>query len=602
MEITVKEISDRLARDCERVCQLLLPSGKIDKNEWICGDINGSNGKSLKVHLSGTHAGNWRDWADSNEMHGDLLDLWRLVRGTTPADTVKQAKEWLGISDRMGPVAERTYGKPKENKDIKLLNPAGRACEFLTKKRGISVEIVNRFKVSGDGKNIVFPSYDPSGALINRSYRTLTEPKEVWQDTGCAPCLFGWHALPESIFQSRTILLCEGQIDAMTWTQWGIPALSLPNGTGRTWIEFEWDNLAAFDQIYVSFDMDGAGRENAEQCIYRLGKHRCLIVSLPEKDANACLQKGHSAEDAKGWLAESKPPKIKGLLKAIELEQRLLQSLQPRKECFTLPFLKADKFGGGYYPRPEEVTAWTGVTGHGKTTFLNFLIMSAVLSSLPVFVCSLETKAEVSLKKMMTSFFGKPPCPEDVTQFLAEVGHGIVFADVVGYISQEELMEKMLFCQRRWGVQHCIIDSFMRVEGLEEDYVAQGKFLNRLQEFAKNTGVHVHLVVHPRKMADDGKPGKNDLKGSSLIANNVDNIVAVCKNPEKDKLRKDGALTHAQNLGMYDTEIRIEKQRDTGWEGRFLLRFDTVNFAYSPFTPPAQDEKPKNNGRSFHKD
>jgi twinkle protein len=139
----------------------------------------------------------------------------------------------------------------------------------------------------------------------------------------------------------------------------------------------------------------------------------------------------------------------------------------------------------------------------------------------------------------------------------------------------------MTFSQRRYGTEHFLIDSLMRVEGLEEEYVEQGRFLNRLQEFAKNTGAHIHLVAHPRKMNEDGKPSKMDVKGSSLIPNNADNIVAVCRNFEKMKKRKDNTLTPEEERNMHDTEIRVEKQRDSGWEGRFLLRFNPYTFSFS---------------------
>ena len=86
-----------------------------------------------------------------------------------------------------------------------------------------------------------------------------------------------------------------------------------------------------------------------------------------------------------------------------------------------------------------------------------------------------------------------------VSVFLAECGSCISFADVFGYIDQKQLLETMLYAFHRYGATHHIIDSLMKVSKLEEDYVAQGEFLNELQRFAKQTLTHVHLVAHPRK-------------------------------------------------------------------------------------------------------
>jgi twinkle protein len=247
----------------------------------------------------------------------------------------------------------------------------------------------------------------------------------------------------------------------------------------------------------------------------------------------------------------------------------------------------------GYFPRPCEVTVWTGVTSHGKSTFLRFFIMSAVCSGINVFIANLEEKAETSLRKMMASFFSRPPTEADIDTFMDNAGFALVFSDTVGFITQDELIEQMMFAARRYGCTHFIVDSLMRVDGLEEDYPGQGQFMNRLQVFAKETSSHVHLVAHPRKMGEDGKPAKMDVKGSSVIPNNADSIVAVCRNFQKDQLRKDGKLTDLQKVTMYDTEIRVEKQRETGWEGRFLLRFDPITFSYSPFIEVTTEPPPE---------
>jgi twinkle protein len=77
-----------------------------------------------------------------------------------------------------------------------------------------------------------------------------------------------------------------------------------------------------------------------------------------------------------------------------------------------------------------------------------------------------------------------------------------------------------------------------------------------------------------------------DIKGSSLIANNADNIASIIKNPAKEKIRLEGELTPAQDREMHDAEIRVDKQREVGWNGLFKLWYNqrTGNFSTSP--PP----------------
>lgn len=45
-----------------------------------------------------------------------------------------------------------------------------------------------------------------------------------------------------------------------------------------------------FDRIDLCFDNDTTGQQTVTALLDRLGRHRCRVVILPHKDANACLQ------------------------------------------------------------------------------------------------------------------------------------------------------------------------------------------------------------------------------------------------------------------------------------------------------------------------
>lgn len=589
--ITAQEISERLAERVESVCTLLLPGGRIVKDEYICGSVDGGEGKSLHVHLTGTYRGNWTDWA--TQEHGDLVDLWRTTRNTSRTDAFRQVKEYLGIAEDVLPAKAKVYGKPAEKQTPKT-TPGSKSFNWLTTERKLKPEVIARFRVSTDARAIVFPCHSPTGELINRSYRTLPtngEKKQVWQDKDCAPCLFGWHALPESAYRDRTVLLAEGQIDAMTWDQWGVPALSIPAGSGQTWIGYEWDNLAIFDKILIAFDADQAGQTNAESAIKRLGAHRCHLVQIPHKDPNEALQAGVTAEEAQSWVAKAKAPQLDGLISGADLMSRLMEEIKEKPKPLCLKWMDIDwPEEKGFYFRPGEVTLWTGSTGNGKSTFLNYLQTILVGSGLGVFVASLEIRVETTLRKTAQAFYGITGVNKQVLQechfasWLLEYGEQICFCDRVGYISQEELLEMMEFAFRRFGAKHMIIDSLMRIEGLEENYPAQGEFMNRLSEFADSSGAHIHLVAHPRKVKPGASLDASDVKGSSLIANNADNIVSISRNADKWELIKNGTITDEQMRSLYDTEISVEKQRESGWTGRFYLRFDPRRLAFEPMS------------------
>lgn len=582
MELTVAEISQKLADQAQSVCGVLLPGGKIHGNEWCCGNLDGGPGDSLKVCLTGRYAGQWRDWA-SNDDKGDLIDLWRMVKGLTPADAVKAAKGFLGIVDPVRVYERKSYSKPPEAITAPLASDGG-AFKYLTGKRKLTPAVVAALRIEGSKERgaIVFQSFSPAGELVNRSYRTLTEPKKVWQDKGCAPSLFGWQALPQSAYTARTVLLSEGQIDCASWHVWGIPALSIPNGSGATWVDFEWDNLAPFDTIYLAFDADAGGKNITENIATRLGKHRCLIVVLPKKDANACLQHGYTAEDAQSWIEAARPPKIKRLVTSADLEERLAVEIREKPKAFTLPFLDISWPHQGFYFRPGEVTIWGGYAFAGKSTMLNFMLSNLMQEEANTFIASFETKAESVLQRLATIWFGDSLDDPKARAFAKLAGERVVFADLVGSMGEAELIEMMWFAFRRYGCTHFIIDSLMRIEGLEEEYVKQGEFLAKLQTFVTDTGAHVHLVAHLRKpSASKDRPSMWDIKGSNNLAGNANNVLLVARNPEKEKLRKAGQMTPDKERIMHDTEVIIEKQRDSGWIGLFRLKFNPHRYSYS---------------------
>jgi twinkle protein len=581
MDISIKELSQRLADQSHSVVARLLPAAKPNGNLMVCGDITGRPGDSLKIHLTGQHAGQWKDWS-SDQDHGDLLDLWRLTKGLTPAEAIKEVKSYLGIVDSVRQHERKAYAKPPE-KAFGDINPFGRAMAYLREKRKLTDSTVSAFRVTAcpQTRSIVFPLYSPSGELKNRSYRTLDARKRVWQDSGCAPSLFGWQALAKTAVQNRTVLLAEGQIDAMTWHQWGVPALSIPNGTGESWIDYEWDNLAVFTTIYLAFDQDDAGRKITESATKRLGKHRCLVVSMPKKDANDCLLAGYGSEDAKDWVANAKAPKIDRLVTASEMGKRLLAEISHKEEPFTLPFMGIKWPYTGFWFRPGEVTVWGGYTGAGKSTILNFIKSQILADQRAIFEASLELKVEVTLRRLATIFTGERLDEESALKFIHGAGEYLIFADVVGSMKRDELMEMMWFAFKRYGCGHFMIDSLMRIEDLEEDYPAQGAFCNRLQDFAKETNTHVHLVAHLAKPSQtQERPTMYGIKGSSLLVNNADNVILISRNNEKEKLRRSDKLTPEHDLAMHDAEIIIEKQRETGWTGFFKLKFDPRRYIY----------------------
>jgi hypothetical protein len=97
--ISIAEIARLLADRMPTLAAELLPNGRREGAEWRVGSLNGEPGRSLAVHLSGSRAGVWKDFAGGQG--GDALDLVAQVHfGGDKGRAVEWSKRWLGIDDR----------------------------------------------------------------------------------------------------------------------------------------------------------------------------------------------------------------------------------------------------------------------------------------------------------------------------------------------------------------------------------------------------------------------------------------------------------------------------------------------------------------------
>lgn len=589
-----KELSERLSERALDVCLHLYPNGKQEGFVFKVGSICGDPGKSLQINVGGQWAGKWKDWADDS-YHGDLLDLWQHSRGLNPPEARREIIDYLGITL---PHPIKTYSEPPPSVKSSPPNPTGSLMTYLTSERLLEPSIINRFKVEGkaDTKEIVFPCYSPSGRLINRSYCSLQRDengkKKVRQDKGCAPCLFGWQSFDESDWKKGYVVICEGQIDAMTWRQWGHPALSIPNGSGMTWIDYNFEDLECFEKIYVSFDMDG--KVETLPVSTRLGASRTAFVSLPHKDANDCLKARCTADMSQEWLSKAKTIRPPNIQTAGDLKAPFLRRLTEGENGVGFASAMFKYFNRDQFKfRPAEVTLWVGISNHGKSSFLRFLFSYFLRAEMAVGIASLEVPCCKTLKAMYQSMKGEGNLDPEL--WVETVGECAVFFDKMGYAEERDLCEAIEYCARRYDVKHFMIDSLMRVAGLEEDYPRQGQFMNKLQEVAKKTGVHIHLVAHEKKGDDEGSPDSNNIKGSSLLRNNADNIFFVRRNMDKRNKLRDNKITQEEASVMYDTAVFLEKDRETGFSGKTIFRYKKETEQFFPII-----EEPKLNGTKPH--
>jgi len=277
---------------------------------------------------------------------------------------------------------------------------------------------------------------------------------------------------------------------------------------------------------------------------------------------------------------------IEGMARGDELIDRVREWMKPRQAAFTMQILGGRNPEEGVYFRPAEVTLWTGVSGHGKSSLIKQCMMELLYAKTPFFVCSLEHKAEDICEGVARATYQQQPTVAEVVKFLGLFGPMMHFLDIVGEVGSQELLSKMRRCHAQTGAQHYFIDSLMRISGLEEDYPAQTLFMNELQSFAKESNSHIHLVTHPRKIDETTRARKMDVKGSNNIPNNADNILSIKRNVMKDEATEKGK----PKSGAWDAEVSVEKQRATGWQGVTRLIFNRSSRTFARYKPASHDD------------
>ena len=596
--MTPSELSDLLWNQVERVAKYLLPNGKRESHEWVAGSINGESGKSLKVNLAGKKV--WSDFAEGHA--GDLLDLWVAVRDCGLHQAMTEAKEFLGIKDddhHFSAKQQKKFSRPDRKKVARYLTKTEKHIEYLA-TRGISAETAKLYEVAAakvwNGEReldaLAFP-YKRDGELLQVKRISTERPdgkKVIMAEGDCEPCLYGWQAIPNNM---RIVILCEGEIDCMSYHQYGFPALSVPFGGGKgakqQWIEFEYHNLDRFDEIWISMDSDEVGQAAAREIATRLGEHRCRLVKLPHKDINECLMAGISSDDIVGYLERASFFDPEELYSAREFYQDTINAFYGKEQ--SLFYSPWECLNHNFAFRQAELSLVNGVNGHGKTEVVGHVALEAMRQGVKTCIASLEIKPGILLKRLtrQSTCLKLPPQLEIESAFKFYDDRLWLFG-LTGTAKADRLIEIFTYAWKRYGIELFIIDSLMKCGIGDDDYNGQKAFVDALCDFKNKTNTHVLLVTHSRKGDSEEKPtGKMDVKGSGSITDLTDNLFIIWRNKLREKaIQKDQQGEELDDkerkaLGAPASVLMLEKQRNgEGWEGGIPLYLDPASHQFLP--------------------
>ncbi len=442
--------------------------------------------------------------------------------------------------------------------------------EYFEKHRKISNNTLLRFKVTDSiewmpkaKKEVLainFNYYDNDN-LVNVKYRAKDKDFKLHKD---ARLIF--YNL-NSIKGEEIVVICEGEIDAMTFHEAGIyNVVSVPNGAGSGKVNLEyldncWDSFAGVKKIILATDGDFAGDGLRYELGRRLGLERCFKIQYPQdkivkdaksgvlracKDANEVLC--HFGQEAvKDMVQNAKEWPIEGILTCEDMLDDIVRYWEygfPEGTAAGIEGLdNLIKFQDGQF------TMVTGIPGSGKSEFLD-LILSQMARRYGAKggIASFENQpASLHVTKLMQKVAGRAfahrrdpnnrMTQEEFNNSLRVVNDHFYFINVNDIdITLDGVLLKLQELVSRKGIKYWVIDPWNYIEmnkpnGVTEtEHVSQ--CLTKIKRFCMLTGTHGFLVAHPTKMKklETGKfevPNLYSISGSAHFYNKTDNGICV---------------------------------------------------------------------------
>jgi len=369
-------------------------------------------------------------------------------------------------------------------------------------------------------------------------------------------------------------------MDCMTYHQCGIPALSVPNGGGggakQDWIFSDYDRLSRFDHIYISMDNDPVGKEATAEIIKRLGSERCRIVELPHKDANECFSKG--IKDFRKYLLSSRVLDPDELKPAGFFKSKVLDRFYPKEGSYRGMKTPWPGLTNNLMFRKPEFILWYGYDGCGKSVLLNHVMLQGLEDGEKFCVASMEMPADVTLWRLVRQISGEElPSRERADAIIDWLDDKLWIFNLVGSAKSDRLFEVFRYAKCRYDIRNFIIDSLTKIDIREDDYSGQKQFAVECVDFSHKYETTMHLIAHTRKgESEEMPPNKFDIRGAAGLSNVASTVISVWryKEPKVTGKVKEASKEH------FDTTITVEKQRETGWLGRYGLYFEPKSMQF----------------------
>lgn len=231
--------------------------------------------------------------------------------------------------------------------------------------------------------------------------------------------------------------------------------------------------------------------------------------------------------------------------------------------------------------REGETTLWAGYNGHGKSQVTTQVSLDMAWANEIVVIGSFEMAPERTLWRMIRQASrSRDPGEAYIRNFLQWAEGRIWLLSKRGTVDGDWVTAAARYSADTLKATQFVIDNLAKCVKGEEDYDGQKLFTDQICSIGMDTGMHMHLIHHLRKGADEMTcPGKMEIKGSGAITDQVDNAIIVWRNKRKEEERQQ-RTPKLEIIEQPDCVLNVTKQRNGEWEGKIGLWYDVESMSY----------------------
>ncbi len=345
-----------------------------------------------------------------------------------------------------------------------------------------------------------------------------------------------------------------------------------------------YEVISKIKKITIVMPNTELGQALSTELVRRFGKERCWTASPEKEDATLNQMWCSAKEHVHDIIQKAQAVPFSGIFEIDDIEDEF-DNLYDNglRRGYSIGFPSFDEY---YSVVPGQWTVVTGIPGHGKSNFLDAIIVN--LANLHDFRFGIFSPENQPIARHFASIlekkYGQPFDKGKVNRISYEQKEegkkwlkkhfSVILPDENDSWSIEGILNLAKVLVYRKGIKGLILDPWNEIDHsrpnnqTETEYVSY--VLTKLRQFARNFDVHVWLVAHPAKLYKDKDgnypvPTPYDISGSAHYRNKADN-----------------AFTVYRHVGQEDqdiSDIHIQKIRfkEVGKVGLVSIRYDYIN-------------------------